>query len=86
MTLASQYARALYALIEENPKHGATHLRNLSSVLKRRGHDKLLAQIFSAYRSLELAKERREKHAAVTPEKERTRILLELYRKLITTA
>lgn len=81
---ASYYARALFALIEESPKKAATYLHNLDSVLKSRGHQKLLPKIFSEYEKLQLGKERLEHHKQVTPEQEQTRTLLELYRKLTT--
>ncbi len=85
MTLAQSYARALFDLVSNNEGKGGEYLKNLSEALKRRGHHKLLPQIFSEYKTLELQKERTKIHNTVTPEKERTRTLLELYRKLITT-
>lgn len=76
--IAADYAKALYAL---KPK--AEHLQGLKALLKRRGHQKLLPRIYSEYCKLELAAERRKRAAEVTPEAERTRVLLELYRTLI---
>ena len=90
MNTAANYARALFALIE-NPsaratKSAATYLHNLDQVLKRRGHHKLLPRIFSEYKKLQLAKERTAAYSQLTPNQEKTRILLELYRKLTQTA
>jgi len=86
MKIAATYARALFDLIEGGgSKKAATYLNNLDGVLKRRGHQRLLPQIFSQYQRLELSKQRSEKQQEVTPEQERTRHLLELYRKLTQT-
>jgi hypothetical protein len=84
MNTAASYAQALFALIEKDPNKGTAYLANLSKALERRGHSKLLSRIFSEYRKLELRKTRRDMYARVTPERERTRVLLELYRTLIT--
>jgi hypothetical protein len=86
MNLAVYYARALFALIEQNPRKAATYLHNLDGVLQHRGHQKLLPRIFGEYQKLQLAKERSEKQQEPTAAEERTRILLELYRKLTQTA
>ncbi|MBY0473124.1 hypothetical protein K2Q00_02445 [Patescibacteria group bacterium] len=89
MKIAATYARALFDLIEDpsnGSKKAATYLSNLDGVLKRRGHQRLLPRIFSEYQRLELSKQRSEKQQEVTEESERTRILLELYRKLTKTA
>lgn len=75
--IETDYAKALYSL---NPDQ--SHLASLRNLLKRRGHEKLLPRIYSEYKKLVLAEHRREKAATVTPEAEKTRILLELYRKL----
>lgn len=83
MNIAQHYARALHALVIDNPKKGRTYLKNLLVSLKRRGHEKLLPRIFRAYQALELKTKRAALHVKVTPQKERTRILLELYQKLI---
>lgn len=83
MTLAHQYAKALRALIEVHPRRGKTYLKNLHAALASRGHEKLLPRIFSEYERL-LLKERRGVHyRTVNPERERTKVLLELYRKLV---
>ncbi len=85
MTNASSYARALHALVKENPKKGNEYLRNLTATLSRRGHQKLLRSIFAEYQKIELHDERTRRNTEVTPQKERTRILLELYQTLIKT-
>ncbi len=82
-TIASQYARALYALAGKDGKDAKTYLKNLRQALERRGHIKLLPQIFSEFKKLAVAAERSELHKKTTPESERTRTLLELYRRLI---
>jgi F0F1-type ATP synthase delta subunit len=76
--LATDYAKALYQLGEKE-----NHLPGLREALKRRGHEKLLPQIFAEYKRLVLGAQRLAEHKKVTPEKEQTRILLELYKKLI---
>lgn len=93
MTIAAQYAKALRELVEKNigskrfdKLTASGYLKNLRQALERRGHIKLLPQIFSEYKKLDTARERAELHGKVTPESERTRVLLELYRKLTTTA
>ncbi len=74
---AGDYAQALYGL-----GGNAKHLKGLHQALKRRGHEALLPKIFAEYKKLELAETRRAAAAKATPERERTRVLLELYRKL----
>ncbi len=83
MTTAEHYAHALFELVLEYPSDGSRYLKNLSAVLERRGHSKLLPRIYSEYQMLELRKERAAQNSIVTPEQERTRTLLELYRKLV---
>ncbi|HVY72450.1 MAG TPA: hypothetical protein VG984_00125, partial [Candidatus Paceibacterota bacterium] len=83
MNTARDYARALFALIEKKPKSASVYLTNLDQVLKRRGHQKLLPRVFSEYQKLQLAKERTDSYKNPNKEQEQTRILLELYRKLI---
>jgi hypothetical protein len=51
-------------------------------MLERRGHHKLAPSIIAEYQKLVLAKERLAKHKEETPERARTRTLLELYRAL----
>lgn len=85
MTIAAEYAKALYALVEKNEKEGKAYLKNLRQALERRGHIKLLPQIFSEFKKLAMAHDRTELHKKITPESERTRMLLELYRKMTAT-
>ena len=82
MIIASQYAKALHSLIAENPTVGGEFLTNLRAALTRRGHEKLLPQIFAEYEKLQLADTRAKAAAVATPERERTRILFELYKNL----
>ncbi len=82
MNISTQYAKALYELVEKREKEGGRYLKNLRQALERRGHIKLLPQIFFEYKKLALANERIELHKKTTPESERTRMLLELYRRL----
>jgi hypothetical protein len=85
MTLSADYARALHELVFREPAKGSEFIKNLREALKRRGHEKLLPRIFLDYQALEVREARSARHKEVTPEQERTRVLLELYRKLITT-
>lgn len=83
MTIAAQYAKALHQLVAAEPTKGKTFIKNLHATLEHRGHEKLLHQIVQEYERLEIAKERIAAAKAVTPERERTRVLFELYKKLI---
>jgi len=76
--LAKDYAKALY-LAGGNAKH----LKALRMALKKRGHESLLPRIFTEYQKLDLGEKRLAEHKKVTPERERTRVLLELYAHLI---
>jgi hypothetical protein len=80
MKLEALYAQALNRSDLSQPKKV---LEALNRSLKRRGHEKLLPRIFSEYQKLVLHKERLEMHNATTPESERTRTLVSLYRKLV---
>ena len=73
--ISRDYAKALFALDKPSVKR-------LREVLETRGHVKLLPQIFSEYQKLKLQKERSQMHSNITPERERNRVLLELYKKL----
>ncbi len=75
MTIAATYAKALRSLVAENPATGGEFLANLRLALKKRGHEKLLPQIFAEYQKQEIAGARAAKASEVTPERERTRIL-----------
>ena len=79
--IETEYAKALY---QADGKPDL--LKNLRELLKRRGHEKLLPRIYSEYKKLVLAEHRRKQSSTVTPEAEKTRILLELYRKLTNAA
>ena len=75
--LSRDYAQGLYELGGKQE-----HLAPLRAVLERRGHLKLLPQIFAEYKKLEEHDARMKKHKEETPEQAQTRILLELYRTL----
>jgi hypothetical protein len=77
---AEDYAKALCQL-EAKPEH----IAGLRDALKRRGHLKLFPRILAEYEKLQLRERRLKKQKEVTPEGERTRVLLELYRTLIAT-
>lgn len=79
--LAADYAKALFELGGDTKR-----LKSLREVLKRRGHEKLLPQIYSEYQKLELGSKRLEVHKSVSVEQERVRVLLELYKKLVATS
>lgn len=79
MTLAQQYAKALAQAQREHPKSSAKLIEGLKEALARRGHQTLLPRVYAEYEKLQLRKSR---VPEVTPEKERTRTLLQLYRHL----
>ena len=85
MSVASSYAKALHESVTEEPAKGALFIKNLRASLTKRGHLKLVPNIVSEYQKLEVGAERSTRHSKVTPEKERVRILLGLYRKLVET-
>ena len=85
MTLATSYAKALYALNTEEPSHTTAHLKNLRTALKRRGHEGLLPHIFTEYEKLALQEKRTAEFREIKPERERTRVLYELYRTLVAS-
>lgn len=74
--LATTYAKALYELKDKATTKG------LRALLERHGHTKLMPQIYREYQKLLLQEQRLRAHKKVTPERERTRVLLELYRTL----
>lgn len=80
MTLAVQYAKALLEARHEHPRSAQKLLKNLLALLERRGHSKLLPKIFAEFEKLEL---RRIRVPHETKERQRTRVLLQLYRHLI---
>ncbi|HEV8666876.1 MAG TPA: hypothetical protein VN665_03465 [Candidatus Paceibacterota bacterium] len=82
MTTAAAYAKAIYDL--DKAKFSKEYFANLKNALESRGHRKLLPAILSEYEKLELAAERSKTRSAITPESERNRQLLELYRRLVS--
>ncbi len=85
MSVASSYARALFEVVSADPTKAAVYIQNIKASLQSRGHLKLMPAIASEYQKLEIAAERRATHSRVTPEKERLRVLLGLYKKLVET-
>ena len=85
MKIAAKYAHLLYRIAAEHPEEAAEALQALVTMLKSRHLEKMLPQIYAEYQKLTLGGERRALHVAHTPRRERTRVLLELYRKLIAT-
>jgi hypothetical protein len=81
MTLAAQYAKALF----ESEAPDKERLKNLRESLARRGHEKLLPKIFAEYERLQERERRLGEYKKITPEKEQTRILLELYKRLVAS-
>ena len=86
MTLEQQYARALHDLVAAAPAKSAEYVAGLRQTLERKGHQTLMPRIYSQYVSLVERKERSRSYAKASPESERTRILLELYRALVATS
>lgn len=84
MNNTAHYARALDELVTKNPDLERKYLRNFFEVLGRKGHTKLLPRIFSEYERMQLKKRRSEAYAHITPEQEQTRVLVELYRTLLS--
>lgn len=74
-----EYAQAIY----DAGSHAS--MARVREALQRRGHTKLMPQIYREYEKLLLHRDRLAAHQKVTPAQERTRVLLELYRKLINT-
>lgn len=85
MKIAATYARMLYRTAAEHPGEAAEALQTLIATLKARQVEKMLPAIYAEFQKLALHGERQALHLAITPERERTRVLLELYRKLIAT-
>ena len=83
MTVASSYARALFELMSKDPAKEAIYIKNVHASLQKRGHTKLALAIANEYHKLEVQQERSVHHSKVTPEKERVRVLLGLYKKLV---
>jgi hypothetical protein len=83
MTLEEMYARALFGIDTE--KKPSEILRALKAALSKRGHASLLPRIFREYERLNLKQTRAQKYATLTKESERTRVLIELYKKLVNS-
>ena len=86
MTIEAQYAAALFDLVTRSPEKSGEYLTGLKTTLQRKGHQKLMPRIFAEYERIATSRERSKTYAEVTPESERTRILLELYRSLVASA
>ena len=80
MTIAGQYAKALY----ETKAPGAKALKNLGVALRRRGHHKLLPRVYAEYQKLLLRESRRTRAQSPNQRQRQTKILVELYRRLIS--
>ncbi len=83
MTAEKQYAIAVFELVSANPDKAEEYLANLKKTLTTKGHQKLMSRIFAEYKTIIEKKDRTKKYGVVTPESERTRVLLELYRTLL---
>ncbi len=77
--IAADYAKALYQLGER------VDIKDLRAALKRRGHERLLPHIYAEYQKLLLAEKRLTLHKHITPGSEQTRVLIEMYKKLIAS-
>lgn len=82
MMLATQYAKALHAQLTKEPARAKELFANVRTALKRRGHEKLLPHIATELERLEVAHTRTARAKEATPERERTRVLFELYKHL----
>ena len=85
MDNAQRYAQAIYNAQAEHTTAAQAFFARVREALARRGHEKLLPRIASEYEKLLLRDARREAHEEITPEGERARVLLQLYRKLVTS-
>jgi len=85
MPTAALYAKALREAAQQDQMKAKALLGNLHSALLRRGHQKLLPAILSEYEKLELADERSKMRSTISPQSERNRMLLELYRRLVSS-
>ena len=82
--IAKQYARGMYEAQAEKASASKAFFARVRDALRERGHEKLLPKVASEYEKLLLRDQRREAHERVTPEGERVRVLVQLYRKLTT--
>ena len=85
MTLEQQYAHALHELVSKNPAKSDDYVKGLKHTLQKKGHQKLTPQIFSQYKQIIEIENRSQKYSQTTPQQERTRVLLELYRTLVAS-
>jgi F0F1-type ATP synthase delta subunit len=84
--IAADYAKALFELVDKSDLSTQAKLvQNLRAALTRRGHEKLLPQIYAEYQKLQLERDRIATHTRIVPERERTRVLLELYHALVNS-
>lgn len=81
MNLARQYAEALYRAQGKDKEK----IKHLIEALVRRGHLKLLPRIYAAYRTLDERRARIAAYRTLTPERARRRMLIELYKKLVSS-
>lgn len=77
--IAAKYAQAIH---EAHKNGGRGLVTRAREALLARGHGKLIPRIAKELEKLELKEARREMHERVTPESERMRVLIQLYRKL----
>ncbi len=81
MKLEEMYAQALYKV--DTTKNPTEILKAIKAALAKRGHTSLLPRIFREFEKLHLKQARTEQYKTVTQESERTRVLIELYKKLV---
>ncbi len=84
MDIAKQYARGIYEAQAGRANASKAFFERVQDALTERGHAKLLPRVASEYEKLLLRERRREADERVTPEGERVRVLVQLYRKLIS--
>lgn len=77
---AKEYAQAIYEMGDR------ADIKKIRAALERRRHERMMPRIFAEYQKLLLANKKLATHKKITPHKERTRTLLELYQKLVTSA
>ncbi len=78
MTIARMYAEAL-SQAQASKKTPKQLIDGLKEVLSRRGHSKLMPQIFSEYQKIEAAKSRTGTKVTVAHEKDRAEALKKLF-------
>lgn len=82
MTLAYQYAKAIHELLKAEPTRSGEFVAGLRKTLAARGHERVLPRIRTELEKIQYAESRAAAARATTPERERTRVLFELYKKL----